>query len=828
MNDIITLIGDYAYTQYKIASTTANVVDASEASWQLSNIGDNLNRYPFYVNNSNPNITIIGGRIYGELSQTLDWKESYVNSAAVLIKHTPGVTVQDWIITRPWDGIRIAGDASENFLIEDNWIMQSRDDAIENDFGNGGTIRNNLLDGVFSGISLGAASTPDSSANIVTIDNVLLRMENYLYKGNVTHGSPLKMIPESQSLRIFDTIFAIEDVNHNGFGRLQLAWDKTIEASGNYLLNLTDKPLPSNYPLPGEGWTVLHGQAARDHWDTARSEWIAEHMEVSIEGGENDDILSGTQGKEYLIGRDGDDQIFGNGDDDVIDGNSGNDFLYGGLGADILSGGAGIDTASYRYAIATVVASLIDASVNEGEAWGDTYYDIENIEGSIFDDVISGNNNDNQILGLNGNDLLEGHSGNDILNGGAGNDVVIGGAGDDVLVYQLTENLSNIDSYNGDAGFDKLVFHFATNEYTQFVKDELQDFMNYMNANVDINSSIGTVYSFTTFGLSVSDTEKMEVYVDGTLQNDFFNFIFADETSIKTFGTEGNDVIQGHNQNETINGMDGNDILYGNEGNDRVYGGKGNDEIHGGLGKDLLKGHEGDDIVYGGEGSDTIWGDVHVTDTHEGHDTLYGGAGNDRIYGFHGNDVIYGDEGNDLLRGHQGMDIIEGGMGNDRLEGGDGQDHLYGGAENDVLNGGAGSDVLRGDGGIDRLNGQDGDDILYGDEGWDYLTGGSGSDIFIFEDINDYANNQFNRIRDFNESEGDTINLSLLIEAYDPLTEALSDYIAIVDNGRHTYLRVNETGSGITSDYTSVVMLENHTGIATNAQDMVDNGYLVI
>ena len=36
------------------------------------------------------------------------------------------------------------------------------------------------------------------------------------------------------------------------------------ELSGNYYLNLSDTPFPSNYPLPPKGFTILQGQAARD------------------------------------------------------------------------------------------------------------------------------------------------------------------------------------------------------------------------------------------------------------------------------------------------------------------------------------------------------------------------------------------------------------------------------------------------------------------------------------------------------------------------------------------------------------------------------------
>ena len=63
------------------------------------------------------------------------------------------------------------------------------------------------------------------------------------------------------------------------------------------------------------------------------------------------------------------------------------------------------------------------------------------------------------------------------------------------------------------------------------------------------------------------------------------------------------------------------------------------------------------------------------------------------------------------------------------------------------------------------------------------------------------------RVRDFTAGE-DVLDISMIIDntAYDPVNDALSDFVAMVDNGTHTYVRVNEAGSGITSEYTTVMM----------------------
>jgi serralysin len=53
----------------------------------------------------------------------------------------------------------------------------------------------------------------------------------------------------------------------------------------------------------------------------------------------------------------------------------------------------------------------------------DTLISIENLTGSAFADILTGNNGDNMLSGGAGNDLLTGGLGQDTLTGGAGNDV---------------------------------------------------------------------------------------------------------------------------------------------------------------------------------------------------------------------------------------------------------------------------------------------------------------------------------------------------------------------------------------------------------------------
>ena len=117
-------------------------------------------------------------------------------------------------------------------------------------------------------------------------------------------------------------------------------------------------------------------------------------------------------------------QLFGGNGNDTLTGGEGNDALLGGAGNDLLNGGNGSDWAQYWNASAGVSVNLtLTGSQNTLGAGVDSLSDIENLNGSLFNDNLIGNALANQLLGGSGNDTLSGGAGNDTLTGGIGNDV---------------------------------------------------------------------------------------------------------------------------------------------------------------------------------------------------------------------------------------------------------------------------------------------------------------------------------------------------------------------------------------------------------------------
>ncbi len=195
--------------------------------------------------------------------------------------------------------------------------------------------------------------------------------------------------------------------------------------------------------------------------------------------------------------------------------------------------------------------------------------------------------------------------------------------------------------------------------------------------------------------------------------------------------------------------------------------------------KDTLKGDDGVNSLYGLAGDDTLFGNG-------GNDYLYGGDGVDTLSGDNGNDTLYGDAGNDTLKGRDGDDSLFGGEGNDYLEGGNNNDTLYGGG------------------------------------GADTLKGSAGVDTFVFQSMSDAGDT----IQDFNRTAGEKIDISdILSGAYDPFTDAITDFVQILDNGLNSVLSIDITGTA--TNFVQVATILNVTGL-TDEQALVNNGTLIV
>ncbi|CAA7627205.1 calcium-binding protein [Magnetospirillum sp. UT-4] len=211
---------------------------------------------------------------------------------------------------------------------------------------------------------------------------------------------------------VFEFADEVENVTGSPFGDTLLGddYDNRMEGGGGLDLlggGLGDDILDGGADGAYATWagsagavTVDLAAGTAEEWDGGADTLIGIVGAVGTAFG---DILLGDGEANRLEGGDGADRLEGRGGDDV---------LAGGAGADILVGGGGTDLADYSGAI-PVRISLADGQAFDDQGTVDTLSGIENVTGSLADDVLVGNDAANRLQGGVGADSLRGLGGAD-------------------------------------------------------------------------------------------------------------------------------------------------------------------------------------------------------------------------------------------------------------------------------------------------------------------------------------------------------------------------------------------------------------------------------
>ena len=457
--------------------------------------------------------------------------------------------------------------------------------------------------------------------------------------------------------------------------------------------------------------------------------------------------------------------IYGGSANDILTGNSLANVLVGGGGSDQLRGVSGDDT----YIFENAAAAELD-SIYELTGQGSDTVQFTNISADVTINLTVSGTQDvhtNRRLNIGTNASLEninGGLGDDRLTGNAAANILIGGAGSDVLI-----GLAGNDTY--------AMANAATLETDTIIENENQglDTISFGTVTVNINLSLATT-AFQT----VHTNRRLRLSNSTALEN--------------VVGGSGNDRLIGNAANNRLLGNDGQDTLIGARGSDLLKGGSGNDTyilmaafvnetdtigesanggidiinfssltvnvavnlgttqtqtVHTHRNLRLLSSVDIENVTTG-SGSDTLTGNM-------ANNWLNAGAGSDSMLGRGGDDVYYfgtassteldrvtelDGEGTDTLSFsgitanltlnlgitatqniHTSRQLI--------LNSGTGLENVISGAGNDTLTGNSLSNVLVGNAGDDSLFGLQGRDILIGGPGADVLLGGSDEDILI-------------------------------------------------------------------------------------------------
>ena len=271
-------------------------------------------------------------------------------------------------------------------------------------------------------------------------------------------------------------------------------------------------------------------------------------------------------------------------------------------------------------------------------------------------------------------------------------------------------------------------------------------------------------------------------------------------------GTSGADTLNALNLRGTeLEGLAGNDTLNGKTGDDTFVWsvGDGNDTINetGGVDQLVLHGVTSNDIrfeVYSSNHLRVHVGDEYIQINYQMMSDNY----QNTAYDSYQVESILLDDGTTIsltsdyiFTGTAGADSITATSQNDVLYGLDGSDYLYGG---------------------------NGDDVLYGGGGADMLYGQGGADTFAFESGSAFTASD--NIQDFNLVDGDALDISDVLSGYDPLTDAITDFVQITESGSNSYLNVDADGGA--DNFVQIAYLYNVTGL-TDEEALETAGDLV-
>ncbi len=351
-------------------------------------------------------------------------------------------------------------------------------------------------------------------------------------------------------------------------------------------------------------------------------------------------------------------------------------------------------------------------------------------------------------------------------NSGNANDTIYDADGDDTLVFGDGIDTDDIRLWNANNG-DLYIYHGV----------------NYVRVNDHFDGT--------------GEEIETALFLDGS-EIDLVN-------NLTITGSSNSEYVYGLGDDNTLIGLTGNDTLYGGAGSDTYFHslGDGNDNIYDDAGvADVIEfgaGITADDVrlwnanngdLYLYLGSNYIKVNDHFDGTGEEIETAL--FADSTTLDLVNNLTFTGTSYNEYVYGTGNAETLNGLAGNDRLYGyGDG-DTLYGDAGNDYLYGGFG------------------DDTLYGGDGGDYLYGEGGADNFVFESASAFNNSDI--IQDFNAGDGDALDISDLLIEYDPLTDAITDFVHITSNGTNSFLRVDADGGA--NNFIQIAQLSNVTGLS--------------
>jgi len=218
-------------------------------------------------------VCLRGGEVIGALSPSTSFNR--LHDTYGLVARGRAFTLEQLRVFDYGDGASMDRQSAADWIVRDVHFKYIRDDCVENDFLNSGTIESSLFDGCYDAFSARPyTSTSDGSGNLVVVRNSLVRLQHmdqgYLRAG---HGGFWKWSPTSPMISLYANVFLTDgptienDVLAPPPGKLK-------DCSDNVMIWLGSGPFPETLP---SCFTLLTGVAGLEYWNDAVAQWKADH-----------------------------------------------------------------------------------------------------------------------------------------------------------------------------------------------------------------------------------------------------------------------------------------------------------------------------------------------------------------------------------------------------------------------------------------------------------------------------------------------------------------------------------------------------------------------
>lgn len=240
-------------------------------------------------------ICFFAGVIIGALPPSTTWSRMH-DTYAMVVNGAASLRLENVRIFDYGDGPTMDDQADVTWTVRGMYLKYMRDDCIENDFLNSGTIEDSFLDGCYDGLSSrDYAGAQDGSNNTVVVRNSLIRLQamDQAYGGAVpNHNAFWKWSPTiGPKLALYNTVFRADSRSQEGNGAgmyMAPPPGKLADCENNVMVWLGSGSFPETLPTTFNGkpcFRLLTGAEGLQYWNNAAAQWKANHPWMTVDAG---------------------------------------------------------------------------------------------------------------------------------------------------------------------------------------------------------------------------------------------------------------------------------------------------------------------------------------------------------------------------------------------------------------------------------------------------------------------------------------------------------------------------------------------------------------